>query len=354
VVAHGVSTDGANVLMLEAGPWFRDPDADFTKLEDEMFSIVQGKFRWGPTDRSRGPWMRRRDGVGLILQTAGVGGTTLHYNGISPRAYPFAIDGHWPLTYDQLVPYYERVEEFLPVRQVEEGELATKDWLFGVGCEKTGLAHSDSKDITEPVWRRCHNAILPVARLRPGGDLTYPNVGGCTMCGFCLQGCPHPIGAPVERKANGGTNVTYVPAAVATGRCEVVPNAYATATLHESGADGRTRIRGVRWRDAESGETREAEAPVVVLAGGSVESPRLWLNSGLPDSNGVVGRYSFPSIDHDSYRFRSGRYPSPCSVAGSGRSTFMVITSVPPFFTYSSSVFVSGTRSTSPAAQTTG
>src|SRR5439155_7401914 len=100
-----------------------------------------------------------------------------------------------------------------------------------------------------------------------------------------------PTGAPVERKANGGTNVTYVPAAVATGRCEVVPNAYATATLHESGADGRTRIRGVRWRDAESGETREAEAPVVVLAGGSVESPRLWLNSGLPDSNGVVGRY---------------------------------------------------------------
>lgn len=290
VVAHGLATNGVRVLILEAGPWFGDPDSQFTKLEDDMFSIVRGRFRWGPGDRSRGPWMRRRDGVGLILQTAGVGGTTLHYNGISPRAYPFAVAGDWPLTYADLVPYYERVEEFLPVRQVEERELATKDRLFGLGCEKTGLLHSESKDVTEPVWRRCHNAILPVARMRRGGDLTYPNVEGCTMCGFCLQGCPHPIGAPIERKAKRATSVNYIPAALATGSCEVVPNAYATAILHESAA-GRPRVRGVRWRHTETGETKEVEAPVVVLAGGSVESPRLWLNSGLPDSNGVVGRY---------------------------------------------------------------
>src|SRR6266516_5412035 len=144
VVAHGLAERGVRVLMLEAGPWFEDPDSEFTKLEDDMFSFVQGRFRWGPGDRSRGPWIRRREGVGLVLQTAGVGGTTLHYNGISPRAYPFAIDGNCPLTYQDLVPYYERVEEFLPVRQIEEHELATKDWLFGVGCEKVGLTHSES------------------------------------------------------------------------------------------------------------------------------------------------------------------------------------------------------------------
>jgi choline dehydrogenase-like flavoprotein len=292
VVATGLARAGATLLTLEAGPWFEDLDRDFTLLEDDMFSIVQGRFRWGPADRSRGPWMRRRDGVGLILQTAGVGGTTLHYNGISARAYPFAIEDDWPLTYADLVPYYERVEEFLPVRQVEEGELATKDWLFGVGCEKVGLVHSESKDVTEAVWRRCHNAILPVAKMTPGGPLTYPGVEGCTMCGFCLMGCPQPAGAPLEKKAKRATNVSYVPAALATGNCRVVPNAFATAILHEPGPDGRpARVAGVRWRDTATGETHEAGARVVVLAGGSVESPRLWLNSGLPNSAGVVGRY---------------------------------------------------------------
>ncbi len=292
VVAKELAERGVQVLMLEAGPWF-DPDRDFTLLEDDMFSIVDGRFRWGPGDRTRAPWIRRRDGVGLILQTAGVGGTTLHYNGISPRAYPHALDDS-PLAYADLVPYYEQVEDFLPVRQVDEGDLAPKDALFGLGCEKIGLSHSESKDVTSQVWRRAHNAILPLARMTPGTPLTFPEVEGCTMCGKRLQGCPHPAGAPVERKAKRATNVSYVPAAVATGNCQVVPNAYATAVLFDppaQGDGGRARVRGVRWRDTVSGDTAEAEAPVVVLAAGAIESPRLWMNSGLPNSDDVVGRY---------------------------------------------------------------
>ena len=104
------------------------------------------------------------------------------------------------------------------------------------------------------------------------------------MCGHCLQGCPNPAGAPLEKKAKRATNVSYVPAAVATGSCEIVPNAFATAVLFEDGAGGRARARGVRWRDTETGEAREAEAAVVVMAGGSIENPRLWFNSGLPNS----------------------------------------------------------------------
>ena len=104
------------------------------------------------------------------------------------------------------------------------------------------------------------------------------------------RGLPPPVGAPLERKAKRSTNVSYVPAAIATGNCEVVPDAFATKVLFESGHDGRARARGVRWRNTYTGEEFEAEASVVVLAGGSIESPRLWLNSGLPNSNDVVGR----------------------------------------------------------------
>ena len=286
VAAAELAERGLKVLLLEAGPRL-DPDRDFTKLEDDMSSLADGVLRWGPGDRARPPWLRRRDGVGLILQSAGVGGTTLHYNGISPRAYPAAFERDWPFPYEDLIPHYERVEDRLPVTLVRD--LATKDALFAEGCEAIGLQRSETRDVTGPVWRPCHNAILPIAEMEPGSSLE--DADGCTMCGHCLQGCPNPAGAPLERKAKRATNVTYVPLAEATGNCDVVPDAFATAILHEEGGGRGRRVRGVRWRDTRSGEEEEAEARVVVLAGGSIESPRLWLTSGLPNGSGTVGRY---------------------------------------------------------------
>ena len=288
VVAKELAERGVRVLVLEAGPWL-DPDRDYTRLEHDMNALVEGKFRWGPPDRDKGPWVRRRENVGLIWQTAGVGGSTLHYNGISTRAFRANVDDTWPLTYDNLVPYYERVEDFLPVLLVSD--LATKDALFATGCEKIGLTRSESRDVTQDVWRPCHNAILPIASMSNGVALRYPEVDGCTMCGHCIIGCPNPQGAPLERKAKRATNVSYVPAALATGHCEIVTGAFATRVLFESSSGAKpARARGVRWRDGSSGEEREAEAAVVVLAGGSIENPRLWLNSGLPNSHDAVGR----------------------------------------------------------------
>jgi choline dehydrogenase-like flavoprotein len=287
VVAKALAERGISVAMLEAGGW--QQPGDYTRLEDDMGSLFDGRNRWGPSDRAKGPWMRRRDGAGLILQVAGVGGTTLHYNGICPRAYPLSFEtGEWPFAYEEMIPYYEEVEEFLPVALV--ADLATKDALFAQGCEGIGLARSEAREITEQVWRPCHNAILPIADMKPGVELRWPDVDGCTMCGHCLQGCPHPAGAPLDRVAKRATNVSYVPAAVATGRCEVIPDAFATSILHEPLSDGRLRARGVRYRNTATGEVHEIDARVVVLACGAIESPRLWMNSGLPRT-GAVGRY---------------------------------------------------------------
>jgi choline dehydrogenase-like flavoprotein len=290
VVAKELAERGLSVLLLNAGPSL-DPDRDYTLGEDDMRSPSMGKLRWGPADRSRRAWARVRVGVGVILQTAAVGGTTLQYNGISPRAFVASVNGDWPLSYHDLIPWYERVEDFLPVKLVDD--LATKDALFAEGCEAIGLRRSESRDVSEDVWRPCHNAILPIARMPTDGSgpLRYPEVYGCTMCGHCGAGCPHPVGAPLEHKAKRATNVSYVPAAVATGNCELSANAFATQVLFERNGDGRARARGVRWRDTLSGREDEREAAVVVLASGSIESPRLWLNSGLPNSADVVGRY---------------------------------------------------------------
>jgi choline dehydrogenase-like flavoprotein len=72
---------------------------------------------------------------------------------------------------------------------------------------------------------------------------------------------------------------------VATGRCEIKPKSFVTKIIVENG-----RATSVRWRDS-NGEEYEESAEVVVLSAGTVESPRLWMNSGLPDPHNVVGRF---------------------------------------------------------------
>ncbi|WP_236700650.1 GMC oxidoreductase [Allosalinactinospora lopnorensis] len=69
----------------------------------------------------------------------------------------------------------------------------------------------------------------------------------------------------------------------------LITSAFVTR-IHTEERGGEQVATGVTWRDGGSSETRREDAAVVVLAGGCTENPRLWLNSGLPDPNGWVGR----------------------------------------------------------------
>lgn len=289
VVAKELAESGLGVVVLEAGPW-HDPREEFSGLEWDMLNPFDAVFRWGPADRTKPSWPRRTDGLPTIIQSAGVGGNTLHYGANCPRAYVGAIEKEWPIRYRDLVPHFFRVEETLPVLVPEI--IAPKDEAFVRGCEALGLPHTAGPDVTGVGWRMQPNAILPVAAR--GASLAYPDADGCTQCGECIVGCRHPAGAPLERTAKRGTNVTYAPMAVATGRCEIRTGCFATRILVErrSGAEGRhgePTVRGVRYRTAD-GREFEQDARVVVLAAGAIESPRLWLASELPDT-GAVGRY---------------------------------------------------------------
>lgn len=283
VVAKELAEAGLGVVVLEAGRW-HDPQRDFNGLEWDMFNPFDSVFRWGPADRTKPPWPRARDGVALLFQTAGVGGNTLHYGGNCPRAYVGAVEREWPLSYRDLVPYYYKVEDTLPV--VVPELVARKDELFILGCEKAGIDHVAGPDIRTSGWRMQPNAILPIAeRTDP---LRYPATDGCTQCGECIVGCRNPAGAPLERSAKRGTNASYAPLALRTGRCEFRTGVFVTQILTEE-RDGRLRARAVRYRDADGG-VFELDARAIVLTAGAVETPRLWLASGLPD-NGCVGRY---------------------------------------------------------------
>ena len=307
VVAKELAERGLDVLLLEAGPRFADPERDWTHFESDANNPASGYFRFGPADRSKPPWVRELASSMLFLQLSGVGGTTKHYLGNSPRAAPgvfndyrgadrdrYDTDHLFPLGYRELLPHYEWVEHILPV---QTAPMTLKEEIFFEGAQRIGLPLETTKDITRAAFRPQQNAILQpqgtAGRTDDPRRLVFPLAQGCTFCGHCAQGCFEPRRAPINLKAKRSTSVSYVPMALtcdlwSRGGKPVTLMADAFALRIET--DGSGVARAVTWRIGATGEVFTDDAHVVVLSCGSVETPRLWLNSGLPNPNGWVGR----------------------------------------------------------------
>ena len=311
VAARELGEKGFKVLVLEAGPWYGnskwpDPNQNpgamgsssyedlsidvlkesFTDYEDTMNDFVSGRFRWGPADRNHPPWTRIIPKDGYTSQVAGVGGSTLHYFANSPRAFPVSVDNIWPISYEELVPYYEKVEQRLPVHPAPTTE---KEAMFQYGLQLAGWQPIDTPDVTASGYRPQPNAILRVNPLLDdlNFDLQTNRIVGCTLRGHCVNGCH--IGPMVEAVAKRSTFASYIPPALRTGNVEIRPNLFVTRILTEEDSVEGLRAAGVIYRNTWTGETGELRASVIVMAAGGIETPRLWLNSGLPD-NGWVGK----------------------------------------------------------------
>ena len=212
-----------------------------------MNDLVTGRYRWRPADRRRAQWFRGVSQKGMIWQCAGVGGTTQVYTANCPRAYPIAIDNKWPLSYRELIPYYENVEAALPVNFAP---VTAKEELFYYGAKKLGLPMVPTLDVTAPGYRPQPNAIL-----LPNEKINNPIISneqlswmeGCTLAGHCINGCSN--GPSVDKVAKRSTNVSYVPLALKTGNVRIRPNAFAVKILTEK--DGATGLRanGVKIRN---------------------------------------------------------------------------------------------------------
>jgi choline dehydrogenase-like flavoprotein len=310
VAAKELGELGLKVLVLEAGPWYGNKkwpnpniergaewsssydDLDvgiykriFNARENNINDPVSGAFRFGPADRRRTPWHRVLRQQGDIWQLAGVGGTTQHYWAQSVRAFPVRVDNVWPIPYRELVPYYEKVEATLPV---QFAPLAPKEELFFYGAKKAGYSFIPTLDVVTPGYRPHPNAILPVNKhlMDPNYSLDQLHeMEGCTMKGHCVNGCS--AGPSVDKIAKRSTLVSYVPLALKTGNVAIRPNSFTIQILTGHDPKQGLHATGVRFRDTWTGEISELTAKVVVMAAGCVESPRLWVNSGLPHSEWV-------------------------------------------------------------------
>jgi len=326
VVAKELAQRGLDVLLLEAGPRHADPEQEWSHFENDANNPLTGYFRFGPADRSKPAWARELPQNSFLWQLSGVGGTTQHYYGNCPRAAPGTFVGYdgadraaydtdhlFPFTYAELLPYYEWVEATLPVQTAAMG---TKEQKFLESAAAMGLLLNTSKTVTHDGFRPQENAIL-----QPGGHagkttnkdlLVYPKATGCTLCGYCFEGCYEPRHAPRNLYAKRSTDNSYVPMGLTAdvwapgGRAvTLIADAFVT-NIATSTAGGQLVAKGVTWRVGATGERVSEDARVVVMAAGCTEDPRLWLNSGLPNPNDWVGR---GYTDHF-FDFVTGVFPS--------------------------------------------
>ncbi len=275
VYAARLAEAGKRVLVLESGP--------ARKAEDLYSSQIWARrLKWSTphVDEFGGP-----DRIHFNMNAGrGYGGAAVHHYGVWPRfdeddfrlrsKFGRALD--WPIRYEDLRPYYDRVQRFVGL----SGDATREPWrppgedyplppvpvfrhaeLLGSGFTKKGIAV----------------APIPITVL----SQPYQGRPACLWDGWCDAGCP--IGAIANPL------MTYYPRATAAG-ARFQPDSHVTRVLTDRSS---SRATGVEYVDGR-GRRRTQLADSVVLAAFTVENTRILLNSaegGLANRSDTLGRY---------------------------------------------------------------
>jgi len=276
VLAAALSRAGAEVVLVEGGP-YRDP----ARLRNHAWAYERAVSGVPSVEVNPElePLEQHGDPVG-IARARVVGGRTTHWNAVSLRFSEAdfrerslaGMEDDWPISYAELAPYYERAERLMVVCGTRENLEVLPDGHF-----IRPLAPRCSERILGRACRTLGIRAIPVRKALA----TEPGHGraACHYCGHCMRGC--------EVSAIFNTAEHVLPAARRTGRLRLVVNSMVRTLL----MDREGRVRAVSAVDRETRREQEIRARVFALCCGNIESPRLWLNSGLPNSHDVAGRY---------------------------------------------------------------
>ena len=293
IIAKELSAAGHSVVVLEQGPHLQA--TDFTHDEwgidhnyDMKWSTRQGypqTFR-----KSENEEAELRDTVCGYAHN--VGGSSVHFSGNFWRFRPIdfieasvrgAIEGtnftDWPITYEDLEPYYTKV-----------------DWEIGVSGLQGPWDPPRSREYPCPPMPIKGSDVLLERAAKQLGLTPYPapvailsqpfnGRPGCIHCGFCNGfGC--------EVNAKSSSMIAMTPLALASGNCELRTGC-TVSRVHTNDAGRVTEV--VYW-DEKSVEQAQRSKAVILCANGA-ETPRLLLMSesamfpdGLANSSGFVGQ----------------------------------------------------------------
>jgi choline dehydrogenase-like flavoprotein len=267
---------GVKTVILEAGG--RHEIEDF--VNDEWASFTQ--LSWTDMRTTSGDWRVAKDFANLPAWIVkAVGGSTTHWAGASLRfrEHEFktrSVYGDvkganlldWPISLKDLEPYYEKAEDRMGVTRTHgiPGLPGNNNYkVLEAGAKKLG-------------YREVHTGRMAINSQERDGR------GSCQQIGFCFQGC--------KSGAKWSTLYAEIPKGEATGNLEVRPNSQVLRIEHDTSG----KVTEVVYADKD-GNLQRQRARMVAVAGNSIESPRLLLNSastkfpdGLANSSGQVGR----------------------------------------------------------------
>ena len=301
MAAYTLSKAGFKICIIEAG-YLYDPQKNITQLKNPWDSPRRGASTvmrpFGDFDACYGGWSldgepyTKEEGTDWLWWRARMlGGRTNHWGRISLRFGPKdfkrkSIDGlgdDWPIGYEDVKPYYDKLDKMVGIFGTNEGLENDPDGIF-----------------LPPPRPRLHELFLKDAATQSGvrvipsrlSILTKPiendaDRKSCFFCGQCGRNCS------MAKADFSSTNVLIYPA-MKTGNIDVVPNAMAREVL----TNKEGLATGVSYVSKEDMTEYQVSGKVVILAASACESARLLLNSksqrhpnGLANSSNVVGKY---------------------------------------------------------------
>src|SRR5919205_2209954 len=301
IIAEQLTKAGIRVLALDKGPVHTSEEFTFKQDEVKYYSrgslvpqLATDPVTWRPDDTSTArllPWAAGVRGNSEPLHlppSIGPGGGTLHWGGaswrhrdadfrmkslIEDRFGPHALDEDstmvdWPIGYDDLEPYYDRVE-----------------WELGVSGRAGNVKGAPDPEGNPYESRRERGFPMPPLRTAPADDrfkaacqrlgyrpfqqpaavasTDYKSLKGCEYCGFC-----HGFLCHVNAKQS--SRITSVEAALQTGNLEIRSNSRAFRLDRDP--SGR-RITGVSYFDPD-GNVHQVQSNLVVVACYALENSR--------------------------------------------------------------------------------
>ncbi|HEU0006870.1 MAG TPA: GMC family oxidoreductase, partial [Terriglobia bacterium] len=300
---------GIRVTLLEAGPML-DPAKEFKEhmwpYEVDHRGAEEGGAAYFGRGKSFGYFTTTSGGWQLDGEpyTVGegsefqwfrsriIGGRTNHYGRMSFRFSdydfkPYDRDGlgtNWPISYQDIAPYYDKAEGFIGVTGSKEGIRSAPDGVF-----------------QEPPPPKAHEILIKKACDRMGIPC-IPNrravitreLNGrppCHYCGQCGRGC--------LTASNYASSQVQIFPAMKTGKLKIIEMAMAREVL----TDGNGKVVGVSYIDKRTREEKRIRCRAVILAASACESARILLNSkskyfpnGLANGSGVVGRFLMDTV----------------------------------------------------------
>ena len=283
VVAKELSTAGLSVVLLERGKWYTAADCRKDDLRNQRTTVLGNAF--GPEDEgSPRVWVDARDNAHTVLPSDGayqnnaacVGGGTLSYGAQAWRYMPQdfrmrstygAPEGSsledWPISYEDLEPYYEKAEYEIGVSGDYSGTPFHGPRRRDLPMPP--LPPNREFGILEPAAKRLglHPFHLPMAR----NSVPYNGRGPCMRCRWCC-------GFACEVDAKNGSQNTVIPVALTTGNCDLRTECLSRKSLPTIEAEPAASPTSMP-----KGSWQEQLSDVVIVSGCAIESARLLLNS---------------------------------------------------------------------------